>query len=447
MSTNPPLHIEKTLYGGSGLAHRADGAAVLLPFTLAGELVTDPASSDHPTILQPSPDRIEPGCVHFGACGGCQYQMASYESQLRLKGGTLHDLLIRAGLTDIPEPQLHSSPSPWNYRNRIRLRARWLDGMFRLGYNQRASTDFLPIRMCPIAAPLLPRAADALMSLAHQTPALAPWFQATAEVELFCTADERSLQVQLLSHQSKPPQTARSASFDHLAEALHRHCPELAGLGLARTDRRSGQLRQTLAAWGAPGLTYPVDDETYWITRGGFFQINRFLLPTLVELVCGARSGRLAWDLFAGVGLFSRVLARRFHAITAVEANPIACADLRRTFSKLGPQHGALEATTLDFLRRAVLDRTRPDLVVLDPPRAGAGEEASALIAKLTPAEVVYVSCDPTTLARDLLVFCNAGYRIQTLHLIDLFPQTYHLETVTVLHRMGDGPPNALIGG
>lgn len=188
-----------------------------------------------------------------------------------------------------------------------------------------------------------------------------------------------------------------------------------------------------------PGPTHPVAKERYWISRGAFFQVNRFLLPQLVELVCRDRSPEgaqgVAWDLFAGVGLFSRVLAQRFAAVTAVEANPAASADLGRALAKAGSQHRAVNATTAEFLRRAVLDRERPDLIVLDPPRAGAGEEVCRLLARLLPAQITYLSCDPTTLARDLAVLTGSGYRLTELYLIDLFPQTYHLETLTVLRR------------
>jgi 23S rRNA (uracil1939-C5)-methyltransferase len=209
----------------------------------------------------------------------------------------------------------------------------------------------------------------------------------------------------------------------------------LAGAAAEAFDPRTGPTGRTLAEAGVPGLNYTVLDETYWITRGGFFQINRFLIETLVHLVCDNHSGALAWDLYAGVGLFSRVLARSFAQVTAVESNPTAALDLRNALGKINPQHVAIESTTLGFLERAVLQRERPDLIVLDPPRAGAGPVACALLARIAPQTMVYVSCDPTTLARDLAAL-QPHYRITALHLVDLFPQTSHLETVAVLERI-----------
>ena len=159
----------------------------------------------------------------------------------------------------------------------------------------------------------------------------------------------------------------------------------------------------------------------------------------MVALVCNhpdgtPRTGASAWDLFAGVGLFSRILARNFTHITAVEANPKAAADLANALTKLGSQHRAIQQTTLDFLRAAVLQRERPDLIVLDPPRAGAGPEACALLARIAAPQIVYVSCDPTTLARDLAVL-QRTYRINSIDLVDIFPQTSHIETILTLKR------------
>ena len=444
-----PLRIEKTIYGGDGLAHTAAGQAVLVPFALAGELVARDEPGSTPSeagprqganvrVLEPSPARVAPRCLHFGVCGGCQYQMADYPAQLAMKQAVFREIFSRAGLSPPEELPVKSwaSQEPYGYRNRIRLRVRREQGELQMGYNVRGRSEFLPVKMCPIAAPLLWRAAEALSAAHLRSRDVVRAFETVAEVELSCDGEEDRLQINLLC---SGKQVIEPRGFAAAMKAVQALCPELAGAGVTRLDPRSGRALESLAAWGATGLSYRVGEETYWITRGGFFQVNRFLLPTLVDLVCGRRSGGLAWDLFAGVGLFARMLARGFGAVTAVEANPIACADIGRTLSRLGPQHRAVNATTLDFLRGAVLQRERPELIVLDPPRAGAGEEACRLLAQLGPAEIVYLSCDPTTLARDLEVLTGSGYCLKTVHLIDLFPQTYHLETLAVLGRdVGD---------
>jgi 23S rRNA (uracil1939-C5)-methyltransferase len=371
-----------------------------------------------------------PQCPHFGVCGGCQYQDIAHTDQLKLKREQLHRLLTEAGLANLPAIEVHAA-EPYGYRNRIRLRIHRVEGALRFGYNIRATTDFLPITTCPISAPNLIPAAEALLSLAVDNPDAQHWLNAAAELELFTNDDLSRIQFSLfVAPRTKAPQ----GSFTRMIAALQQRVPQVAGAKAEAFDPRTGPTGRTLAEHGAAGLNYRVGDETYWISRGGFFQVNRFLIPTLVDLVTANRSGAIAWDLFAGVGLFSRILARNFQQITAVESNPIASADLAAALKKLGPQHRAVSETTLAFLQKATVQRERPDLIVLDPPRAGAGLEACALLDRIAAPKIVYVSCDPTTLARDLAAL-QSTYRIDALHLIDLFPQTSHLETVVHLTR------------
>jgi 23S rRNA (uracil1939-C5)-methyltransferase len=445
------LHIDRVLYSGNGFALSERGAPVLVPFTLAGETVeaTNPNASNEAQllcVLTPSPERVPAPCPHFGTCGGCHYQMANYPEQLRLKQSIFSELLNGAGIDAVPESLMHSA-EPWGYRNRIRLRVAHAvgggdeagtEGSLRLGYNRHATTEFLPITTCLIAAPVLWSTAKSLLAAAAEDRDVAYWLNATAEVELFCDHTMKRIQVTFFCAPRTKP---LFDSLDRAAITLQAYAPQgvlITATAAAAFDPRTGPTGRMIAEAGAPGLNYRVLDETYWITRGGFFQVNRFLLETLVELVCNdddqPRSGTLAWDLFAGVGLFSRVLARSFNEVTAVEANPTAVADLRAALTKRGSTSTVHESTTLDFLRRAVLDRDRPDLIVLDPPRAGVGLEACELLARIAAPTLLYVSCDPTTLARDLNAL-QPFYSIRALHLVDLFPQTFHLETVAILER------------
>jgi 23S rRNA (uracil1939-C5)-methyltransferase len=445
------LHIDRALYSGNGLSHMPSGATVLVPFTLPGETVeaTHPNASNEAQllcVLTPSPERVPAPCPHFGSCGGCHYQMANYPEQLRLKQSIFTELLKNSGVEAAPEPLMHSA-EPWGYRNRIRLRvARTVGGgdetdsagSLRLGYNRHATTDFLPITTCLIAAPVLWSTAKSLLAAAAEDRDAAYWLNAAAEVELFCDHTMKRIQITFFcAPRTKPI----FGSLDRMAIALQAYAPQgvlITATAAAAFDIRTGPTGRIIAEAGAPGLNYRVLDETYWITRGGFFQVNRFLLETLVELVCNdadqPRSGTLAWDLYAGVGLFSRVLSRSFTQITAVEANPTAVADLRAALTKAGFASSVYESTTLDFLRRAILDRDRPELIILDPPRAGIGLEACELLTRIAAPTLIYVSCDPTTLARDLNAL-QPFYNIRTLHLVDLFPQTFHLETVAILER------------
>ena len=431
------LTVEKMVYGGAGLAHRAEddgGGAVLVPFTLPGEVVeagvtenrNGVASASLLQVLAPSEARVEPGCVHFGECGGCQYQHAEYAAQIEIKAGILRKTLERAGLAALPEVQTHAS-EPWRYRNRIRVRVEWIGGEPRVGYNRRSSNEFLPVVECPIAATLLWRACEALLQIARESTAAGRWFQSVAEVEFFMDDMEQKLQMTSFVRRDQ-------AGFSLVCERMRELAPELIGAGTVLLAVGGGQRRaqkpRVLSRWGASGLSYRVGGEEYWVSRGGFFQVNRFLLDELVEIVTAGRKGAVAWDLYAGVGLFSRALSRSFERVVAVEA---AGEDLSNTFKGAGRR--AVATTTVEYLRGAVLQRERPRLIVVDPPRAGVGDEVCALLARVAAQEMVYVSCDPVTLARDLKHLMGAGYRMVELHMVDLFPQTFHLETVAILRR------------
>jgi 23S rRNA (uracil1939-C5)-methyltransferase len=425
------LQIEKAVYGGSGLAHQTEGEgagrAVFVPFTLPGEVVeanpTEKTDAVLVQVLEPSADRVKPNCAHFGECGGCHYQHAEYAAQVAMKAGILRETLERAGLNALPEVELHSA-EPWGYRNRTQLRVSPADGATRVGYNRRGTNKFLPIGECPILAPLLWQAARALVQLAAEDSAAGRWVRAAVEVELFMDSYEKKLQMTVFLQKNQ-------RGFDGFCERMRELVPELVGAGasLVSAQRRSQKARP-VTHWGTDGLSYRVAEENYWVSRGSFFQVNRFLLDELLKIVIADRKGSLAWDLYAGVGLFSRALAGRFEQVVAVEA---VAGDLVRSFKGAGKR--AVAATTVEFLRGAVVQRERPDLVVMDPPRAGVGAEVCSLLARVSAPTMVYVSCDPVTLARDLKMLVEAGYNVLELHMVDLFPQTFHLETVVVLRR------------
>jgi len=421
--------IDKMLYGGSG----AGETGAQLPFVLAGELVSIEPDGEL-AILEPSADRVEPGCIHFGSCGGCHYQHASYPAQLRIKEEVLRNIFGSAGIPDLPEIEVHSS-TEWRYRNRIRLRVDEVDGELRAGYNRHGATGgeaLLPVMMCPISAPLIWQAASTMLELAKTEATVRARLASAIELELFTNAEETALQLTLFTRK------APDAGFANFCTLLQGRIPQLTGAGVALLPKKpSPQGRRFEHAkagpqWGSAGLMYRVEESSHWVGRGGFFQINRHLVSTLADLAATGRAGSIAWDLYAGVGLFSRALTKSFAQVTGVEAAEPAAASLA---SALKPPHRALAMTTLDFLQAAVVQRERPDLIVMDPPRAGVGAEVCALLGRIRAAEMVYVSCDPVTLARDLKLLAGFGYRIAALHLVDMFPQTFHMETVAVLRR------------
>lgn len=426
-----PISIEKPIYGGNFLT-RVEGKAVFVPLTLPGEqarirIVKDKrgyASAEATEIIAPSPDRVAPPCPHFAACGGCDYQHADYKAQIAIKQTVLRETLERGGVAAPGEIETLSG-NPWAYRNRIRLA---FDAAGNPGYRSRRSHGIVPIAECPIAAPLLVRAAFKIATDLRRSIPTAH----LAELSLFCNADESALLASL--HLDRPAKI-RPNDFDDLYRILAHEIPELDGAELTLEDRAHRSSR-SIAQSGAASLAYRAAGFNYRVDNGAFFQVNRWLVDALVEKVSTGQRGALAWDLFAGVGLFARRLSSSFARVVAVESAPSATAALAHNLT--GTTATAVNSLTLDFLRRAQHDQITaggPDLVVVDPPRTGLGAETTALLAAIAPPTLIYVSCDPATLARDLRQLVASGYTIQSVTLADLFPQTFHLETIVHLRH------------
>jgi 23S rRNA (uracil1939-C5)-methyltransferase len=425
------VRIEKPIYGGSFLA-RDKGKVIFVPMTLPGEearvrIVEDKGKRGYATaevdeIVSAAPERVQPACPHFGPCGGCNYQHAEYAAQLSYKKAILRETFERGGVAALDEIDVLAG-EPWAYRNRIRLA---FDAVGRPGYRAHGSHAIVPIDVCPIAAPVLVKAA---LAAAEILRSMQPRPR-VSEMVLFCNAEESELRASVIL---AAPAKIR---FDAFAAALKERVPALSGSELAVAGARSGRESKpprVVARWGAESLGYRAADFTYRVDQGAFFQVNRWLVDALVDRVVEGQSGALAWDLFAGVGLFARQLAARFARVVAVESAPFATQALKANLAGTGGE--AVRATTLDFLRRKHTG-PQPDLIVVDPPRAGLGAEVTVELARIAAPSVVYVSCDPATLVRDVRALAAAGYAMESVALADLFPQTFHLETVVRLRHL-----------
>ncbi len=423
------IQIEKPIYGGAFLAH-VKGKAVFVPLTLPSERVNARiveekrgyAIAEVAEIVTSAPERVAPECRHFGACGGCQYQHAEYAAQIEFKMAILRETLERGGVR-APEEIAVLAGEPWGYRNRIRVA---FDAGGNAGYRGRRSHAVIPIAECPIAAPLLVRAVLAAAEiLREQSSPLRP-----SELSLFCNANENALLATVV--------TAGSAKggFDDFANTLAERIPELNGIELV-LGGRDGEPPRRMAEWGVSSLPYFVRGRVagfdYRVDHGAFFQVNRWVVDALVERVASGHKGRLAWDLFAGVGLFARRLTENFAQVVAVESAPAAMAALHQNLQ--GTSATAVKAMTVEFLSGARKAEHHPDLIVVDPPRAGLGAEVTALLGEIAAPAMVYVSCDPATLARDVRALVGVGYSIEGVTVADLFPQTFHLESVVRLRR------------
>jgi 23S rRNA (uracil1939-C5)-methyltransferase len=413
---------DKLVYGGEALGHH-QGRTVLVPRVLPGEQAE---VEEHRTakgvvharpvrILSAAPERVEPPCPYFGRCGGCQYQHIAAEFQVTSKREILRETLRRIGKIDWRGDIRVHAANPWDYRNQAELKVRRLpEGSAALGFFEAESHHLIPVDACPI---LSPRLNSLLGELCGQD-----WSSRLAvcqQIEML--ADDRdeyaAITLRIVNN---------NVEIESLARDMLAHLPGVVGV----TVECGGQFR----TFGIPRLEYRVGEFRYGISAGSFFQASRFLIPDLVNAVVAEQSGGLALDLFAGVGLFTLPLATRFSFLIAVEAEARAANDLAANAQTPSCDHiRTVVQTVYDFLRRFA--QREPDLVVLDPPRAGVGAQPLKLLTALQPKRIHYVSCSPPTLARDLAYLAGHGYELRSLDLFDFFPQTFHIEALARLDR------------
>ncbi len=416
--------IERMVYGGDGLA-RLEGRVAMAPFVLPGELVEILPAKSEPKLLrgrvsriiEAAPNRVEAVCPYFARCGGCHYQHAPYTDQVRYKAEILVETLRRIGKLTAPEPETVFA-EPWHYRNRAQYKARKRGGDFQLGYFAAGSEKLVEIEQCPISSPAI----NALLPILKDLGRRRDFPAGASELEI---VDGGSELLVTIRSEGQCPET--------LVSAFRERVPAL--VSLARSDSHGGFFH----LWGRGHLNCQVSGFEpgfeYRVSHGVFFQVNRHLAGRLAEIATRDLAGELALDLYAGVGFFSIPMARKFARVEAVEAIHAASRDLRANSVKAGLENiESHRLSTEDFL--AAHAKIRPQAILVDPPRAGLGKTTSKQIAALGASTIVYVSCDPATLARDLAVLTAAGYSMDKVYMVDLFPQTFHLEAVVIL-RLG----------
>lgn len=438
------LQIEKLIYGGDGLARlpadeQGRRKPVFLPFVIPGESVEASLSSTRPgfaratldRLLTPSPERVEPGCPYFTRCGGCHYQHIDYAAQLRCKAEILRETIRRIAKIEFKDEIAVHSADPWRYRNRTRMHVRH-EPQFALGYFRYGSHALLPVETCPISSSLINQAIAAVWALGRENLVPKPLHG----IQFFANHDDTRL---LVEAYVSPGTSARE--IQPFAAALHQSLPQISGIvvfaaspvedeTLQRAPLTSTHAESSQAI-GDNSLLYSAAGIDYRVSGGSFFQTNRYLIDKLVEVVVTNRTGRAALDLYAGAGLFTQHLARNFDNVLAIEASPHSFSDLRHNV----PHNVKCIRTNTETFLAERAAKLAPDLVVLDPPRAGLGEKATRALCRMSASHVTYVSCDPATLSRDLRLLLESGYRVEQAHLVDMFPETYHMETVLHLAR------------
>jgi len=430
--------VEKLVYGGDGLARR-EGTTIFVPFVLPAERVCaqpierkkDFQRARLVRVIESSPERVTPPCPHFGVCGGCDYQHIPYDAQARYKTEILRETLRRTGkIAWAGEIQAHAA-EPWHYRNRAQWKVRPAApdssphagapaAAMEIGYFKAHSSTLCAVRDCPILSPALLKVLLAL----RDALAAGSLPREVREVEAFTNEDAATTPARVLLTFTLSGFPSRLAEH---AEKIRALLPEAESLLFH--EPRQGRME----LFGPGFLPHTVGERTYRVGHFSFFQVNRFLTAELACQVAEAEpaGGKLALDLFAGVGLFALPLADRFERVIAVESNPAAARDLE--INAAGKS--TIEVRTADaeeFLRKF---REPADLAVVDPPRAGLAPEIVQRLAEIAPPRITYVSCEPPTLARDLRGFVDRGYEIVSIDLFDLFPQTFHMETIVRLRR------------
>ena len=416
MSTpGPRVRAESPVHGGAVIAHDG-GQALLVYYAIPGEVVEAEPSGRRgglayaraARVLQPSPDRIEPRCPHFGECGGCVWQHARYERQLEFKLQAVEEAWRGVGLRLPPDTPVLGMDDPWRYRIRGEFEASYRhDGGVEFGFHRMRRHSVLPVRTCPIHDQRIQRA-------------MLAFGQAATELRV------RGLQTLLL--------TAEPTGSGLLWHARHR------ARGLPAPDAelavRAAELLPDLVLlddsmdlefWG---LRFRVRSDTFVQTN---YRQMLVLYRTVLDMLEPAPADSVL-DLYAGIGTISLAVARHAGSVTAVEENPVALrlAGVNARINGIGNVH-MLSGRVEDALREV---RTgRHQAAVLDPPRAGCAAAAIAELLRLAPDRLVYVSCEPATHARDVSLLVRGGYRVRRAVVVDMFPHTYHVESVVLLER------------
>ncbi len=402
------LQLEKLTYGGDAMGRLEDGRAIFVPFGLPGERVRvrlteekrNFARGEIVEILEASPQRILPRCKHFGVCGGCQYQNLPYEEQLKAKTEILRDQLRRIGKIENPPVQgMLPSPSPWNYRNHVQFH---LTEEGNLGYVMAQIPAVFAIEECHLPENFL----NGIW------PQLA--FEPGTNVErvsLRAGKDDDSMLI-LESSSSEAPE------LEIEAELSVAHVFEEDAVVIAGHDH----------------IVISVLARDFRVSAASFFQVNTAMAEKMVKHLLSripASISTTILDVYCGAGLFSAFLAPRCERILGIESSPSACEDFSFNLDEFDNVE-LYEGLAEDVIPH--LD-VKPDIILVDPPRAGLEKQVVDGILNMNPQLIAYVSCDPSTLARDAGRLINGGYRLKDVTPFDLFPQTSHIESISVFER------------
>lgn len=411
MSSSPPVEVvlKSLAFGGDAVGTLPDGRSIFIPYGLPGETVRVEVTKEKRKyargriveMVHPAPERIQPPCRHFGACGGCDYQHIPYERQLQIKKEMLKEQLERiAGMRAINIKDCVPSPRIWNYRNHVQFH---LDEDGRLGFRMARSKRVVPIDECHLPM-------DGIQSI---WPGLD--LDAGLPLERLDIREGRDKDIQIM---------LESRSLE-IPEIIVEEVP-VSVVHLVGND--------SIVLAGENWVAMEVNGRAFQVSAGAFFQVNTWVAGEMVRYVlenCGTTHETTLLELFSGVGLFSAFLAPRVKQLIAVESSEVACDDFVLNldeFENVELYEGSVE----DVLSSLSVSA---QIILMDPPRSGIGVDVVERITKMAADQVVYISCDPATLARDAKDLIRAGYRLEEITPFDMFPHTAHIESVSIWQR------------
>lgn len=430
---------------GMGVA-RLEGRVVFVPGTIRGERWTvrlekvtkNVAWARGVELLEASPERLEPDCPLAGRCGGCQFRHMTYAEELRAKGQRVADALERVGGVKLDWPPVLGAERPERYRNKVQFPVAEEKRGLAIGYYRPRSHDVLDAPDCllqPLTVTALRGAVKNWMEQ-YQVPAYREEEGTGLIRHLYVRTNSRdqALCCLVVNGTGLPFQ-------QELVDSLRRACPGLVGVVLNFNTRDTnvilGQEYRTL--WGRDYLEEELCGLTFRLSVPSFFQINRAQTQRLYQVAldfAGLRGDETVLDLYCGIGTISLALARQAGQVIGAEVVPQAIEDAKQNAARAGVRNAEFFCGDAGAVVQKLADEgVRPRVICVDPPRKGLGPEVPAILASMAPERIVYVSCDPATLARDVKRLSDLGYQVTKGQAVDLFPRTAHVETVVLLSR------------
>lgn len=427
------LHIESLAHGGKAVARLDDGRVAFVEGACPGDTVAVELVSEHPRhveartleIVEASPSRVAPPCPYFGACGGCQWQHVSYDAQLAAKRSIVVDALQRIGGLPAEElvAQPLASPQPYGYRNKVELLAGFGPGGLKLGYAHAGSHDLIDVDICHLLPDWLRKAPKALRGALRYV--VGAQDLGVTRVALRAAVNTRDVEIAVWT---EPGPFPRQAAESTLSTALK-------ATGIVRVivkDRKGSRSVSNVEVLRGKGAWRErLEGRSLLVSAPSFFQVNTPVAEKLIDTAIAALApdeDDRVLDMYSGVGTFTLPIAESAEDTVAIESSRFALADLRRNLDNAGLYADVVGGDAA----RELGQLGRFDRVLVDPPRAGLDDDALRSLAQTRARRIVYVSCDPATLARDAKRLATAGYALTSATPIDMFPQTYHVETVAV---------------